>query len=945
MLSHWLIGRDKEVTLLRELVADVTAGTGGAVMVEGEQGIGKTALLRGALADAAAAGCNVVYAAADELHQNLPLGLMTEWSGAVGSLAGLVDEPGDVSRLLVATNPTLAAVERLLARVDRECAAGPVVLVTEDLHWADEASVLAWRRLSRAAEQLPLLVAASCRPAPVRADLTQARRGLVARGRPVVSLRPLSAGEVAELVTRIAGGTPGPRLAELVGRAGGNPLYVRELLDSLIREGHVGVTGEHAELIADSDPTGVPDSLLGVISERFEPLRDVVLRVLRWAAVLGQEFSVTELETVTGQKADALAEVVAEAAAAGIIAEAGQRLVFQHGLVRQVLLERMAQSERARLHLRAGRALALAGARPEQVAAQVIAAPSFTQGWVRDWLAQTAPLLIYRAPNLAADLLRRVLADWPAARGWRYEELQQALVTVAFLLSSHDEAEQVGLRLIASTADQDRAAEVTWLVAYTLERSGRRADAIAMVERALARPGAGKAEIARLLSLRAVILAMVGRLDEAELDAHQALTAAEELGDRFASGYALHAMSTACMLRPDQEGTLRNIDRALAVIGDDRRTADLRVLLLANRAGPLSKMDRQAEALDTVRQALTLAERTGATRLGQIRVSLAFRYFSLGQWDDALTELELAADQPGSDNFHLRVHGLFALIAVHRDETAAAARHLEALADVRMHDAGLRAHAVSLLGARAREAERAGDVAGAIAVLAPYLDTEVASDIPELYELMPLLTRLARANGDAATATAACAVALAAAEREPLPIKKAAADHCRGLVADKPEPVLAAAEYHKSAGRLLDRGVALEDAAVLLGCAGDTKEARAAFTEALALYEALSATSDIKRAAERLDRLGISRGRHVHRFAAQPTGWSALTPTELKIAYLIADGLSNPDIAAELFLSRNTVQTHVSHILAKLAAHSRVAIVREALRQRAGAPASCPPNR
>jgi predicted ATPase len=111
------------------------------------------------------------------------------------------------------------------------------------------------------------------------------RRDLIARGGTAVSLGPLSAGEVAELVQRMTEGRPGARLAGLVGRAGGNPLYVRELVDALIRDGQVRVTDEDAELTAGNDPTGVPDSLTAVISTRLGSLSDDVRRVLRLAAV------------------------------------------------------------------------------------------------------------------------------------------------------------------------------------------------------------------------------------------------------------------------------------------------------------------------------------------------------------------------------------------------------------------------------------------------------------------------------------------------------------------------------------------------------------------------------------------------------------------------------------------------------------------------------------
>jgi hypothetical protein len=219
MAQDWLVGRDAELSLLRQLAERVGAGQGGAVLVEGEQGIGKTALLRAGLADAGTAGCQVAWAAADELGRRFPLRLMAECLGVrnLGEWAGPEAGPA-----VPAGDPVVAGVEWLLALVDRWCAQGPVVVVAEDLQWADEASVLVWHRLSRAAGQMPLLLAGSLRPAPGREDLAVARQRLVARGGSVVPLGPLGAVEVAELAGRLVGGRPGRRLAG-VRRSGGRP--------------------------------------------------------------------------------------------------------------------------------------------------------------------------------------------------------------------------------------------------------------------------------------------------------------------------------------------------------------------------------------------------------------------------------------------------------------------------------------------------------------------------------------------------------------------------------------------------------------------------------------------------------------------------------------------------------------------------------------------------
>ena len=185
-----------------------------------------------------------------------------------------------------------------------------------------------------------------------------------------------------------------------------------------------------------------------------------------------------------------LIDVVDVSLGAGVVAEAGPVFRFRHGLVRQVLYERMSAELRSALHARTARALADAGARPGRVAAQ-LGAVQHTPGteveaWVVDWLAAAAPALTYLAPAVAADLLRDVLAELPATDS-RREDLEASLVTVAFLLLRHDEVERVGLRLLTQARDPDRAAEMTWMVGYTLMRTGRPAEASVTVREALGR--------------------------------------------------------------------------------------------------------------------------------------------------------------------------------------------------------------------------------------------------------------------------------------------------------------------------------------------------------------------------------------------------------------------------------------------------------------------------
>ena len=176
-----LVGRDSEMTLLTGLVRDLARGRGGSVLIEGEPGIGKSALVRAATAVASEAGCEVFWGAGDELGQALPLlpfldGLRVREPSVNqrrNTIVGLLR--GEVTAGRGTDVPAVLA-EQLLALVAEECAVRPTVLVIDDLQWADQASITLWGRLARAARQVPLLLVGMTRPVPHRDDVLALRR-------------------------------------------------------------------------------------------------------------------------------------------------------------------------------------------------------------------------------------------------------------------------------------------------------------------------------------------------------------------------------------------------------------------------------------------------------------------------------------------------------------------------------------------------------------------------------------------------------------------------------------------------------------------------------------------------------------------------------------------------------------------------------------------------
>lgn len=921
------------MALLGKLVADVAAGTGGTLLVEGEEGSGKTALLGAGLAGAAAAGCAVAWAAADEITRSVPFGLAAEWRDQLLANAGLV------------------AGESMAELVSRQCAVTPLILVAENLHWADEASALVVSELGQAARRLPLLVVASRRP------LASAGGGAhrAVRDWPVLPLHPLPPPAAAELLERLAGGRPGPRLAELARQAGGNPLYLRKLIGALVEGGQIQAQAGQAELPAETGPDGafpLPADLAGLARARAAELGETESKILRSATLLDPEFAIRDLAVITGQDPGELRDVVSAAASARILSITGHRAAFCHGVLRRALYEGMPRSVRTALHSQAARALADADGEPSLVAAQLAAMPEARQEWAADWLTRAAPALLREAPGLAATLLRRILAELPDTDP-RRERLQTAQAEAAFLLDQQEEAERVGSYVLARTRDADRAGAVSWFLAYGLLRDGRAGEAAELAAAALRRPGLSEPRGARLEAVRVLARAELepGNApgpgpgnrtppEDAEAQAAAALARAERAGDALGAALALQALAHARLLRLDHAARLEMLDQALATAGAETaagaeaRAAGLELQLLTRRSEALRLVGRPAEALETAERATAEAERSG--RLTWLaRGELAAAYFTAGRWDEAIAQLDLTPDRAMPAWHRLLVRGYRALIAVSRDDAEGIRAFAGQPRDVAPQDFRGRMNAVALLRARALATERAGRASEAAGHLAEILDQPWAGVLCLVGEVLPLLTRLALAGGASAVADAAAdaaAEAVTAVRPERMPVLTAIADHCRGLVTGDPALVLSAASGYESGRGPHDRAQALEDAADLLAYQGEAAAARARLRDAICLYTDLGAHWDIRRAEARLRARGVRRPHHRGRQAepAAPTGWETLTPTERKVAGLVAGGQSNPEIAAELLVSARTVQTHVSHILAKLGARSRAEIAGKA---------------
>jgi DNA-binding CsgD family transcriptional regulator len=903
------------------------------VLIEGEPGIGKSALVRAAVTGAPEVGCQVFWGAGDELGQALPLlpfldGLQVREHSANPRRTTIVQLLRGEVAADRGTNVPAVLAEQLLALVTEQCAVRPTVLVVDDLQWADQASVTLWGRLARSARQVPLLLVGMMRPAPQRDDLLALRRagGNAAR----LQLAGLSEVAVADLVATLAGGKPDRNLLRFADGAAGNPLYLIELVAALARSSGLTLTEAGAAEMASGS---APSSLSAAIADRLGFVAGPVREVLRAAALLGTDFAVPDLAVVLGRSVADLIPAVDEACAVGVLAESGQGLGFRHPLIRAALYDEMPTPVRAAWHRDAGRALAEAGASADRVARQMLRAVGEPgrgtepmDEWMLNWLVRTADPLIAHAPGVAAELLTRAVASSPADSahyGWLASRLADAL----YRMGDRPAAEQVANRALEHATEPDLLVDLHWTLAQCRMLAGLSAESLATLDRALASSGISARHRARLLVLAARTHSNLGEVDKAGRVATSALAAASEAGDNWAMGWALHVLALVTSVQGRMADALPLFDRALTVTQADPALTDLRLLLQINKAVTLGNLDRYEEALAAAGQARDLADQVGTTfRLAQAHCALGQLLFQTGRWDDALAEVGMVHEdlkEPAGACCDL---GIAAVIGFHRGEVDAARRQLAAAAP---HAERLGHRLITSLAlARSLDCEHDGALPEALAPLTEAFNGN-PEEVEEIEDLLPAAVRLASETGDSSTARALAGQAAALAAESKIPHRQANALYCRGLLDHDAPRLMAAAERYENAGRPLLRAKALEAAAEHFVDTGDRGQARDAFTQAVEVYTGLGAAADVARVQATFRAHGIRRGPHAKHRRAR-SGWDSLTATEIKVAAFVQEGLSNPEIAARLMLSRRTVATHVSHILKKLDVHSRTDIAREA---------------
>ncbi len=919
-----MVGRRAELATLEAAARRAAVdGRGSAAVVVGEPGIGKTHLLEAFAEAANDLGLGVFAASAYELERRRPFGVLVDalgvrpgveesWRARVAARLDAQATGGDPAGFLIG--------EEIVALVDELCTRGPTALVLDDVQWVDPASLGLIARLCRVAPQQRLMVVLSVRPPPRPDDVTRLVTGIRAADGVELTVGPLADDEVAELAAAVVGAPPGDSLWPLLRRTGGSPLFVRELIAGLRADGALRIDGDRVETTA----TGIPASLSVAVRHRLAQLDPTTMEMLRLAAVLGGPFTLPQLGHVTGRRPVELYATVETALEAGVLRDDEGRLRFTHEVIRATLYDDIPHAVRIGLHRDMAGALDAAGAPALEVAEHYLRCATPGDRQVVQGLRQAATTIARQSPAAAADLLDRAAALLPSVDPERPALAQERARYLAAGGRAVD-AEALCRELLQSGAEPGAERPIRRILASALLAQSRMTEALDEARWLAAGSVPESAGWARATAALSYALLTAGQLTEAEHTARQ-MTERADVVEPSAVFTACMTLAVACRFRARGGEALMYLDRAAEMAGGlPRQVVDQNPVGMW-RALVLLDLDRLDEALVAARRGRAAAEEAGVSwALANYGFATASTLYARGDVDDAVAEyragMDLAADL--GTGWRLSAYGGLASIAVRRDDldgatglVAEGEAYLRRTGDQPQLQLFLRAKA-ELLEAQGRPAEALAELVG---VWWPLVRGDVLGSVPFF---ATDVVRLAVAEGDDELAAAMLAAARTAAERMGTSTSEATVLRCHGIIHHDPDAFVAAADAVADNPRPLARAGAHEDAGVALTTIGRPEDARSHLVAALDAYELLGAVRDVDRVDATARRIGVRRGQRGRRSRPRH-GWDSLTTTERRVADLVASGLSNPVIAERMFLSRRTIQTHVSHILTKTGLSSRI---------------------
>lgn len=912
--TNLMRGRDTEWDLVRRLLDGTRRGKGGLLLLEGDPGLGKSLLLSAAADAASADGFVLVTSAGEEPSRLMPLAPL------LGSHAGLDGTAG--RRRWPAGNAR--------ARLEELASCGPVLVSLDDLQWADPAAVRALRTLPGLLAPYPISWVLARRTQGVSPESELLFAALEHEGASRARLRPLVTEAQVAVMTDVLGAVPDAGLIERAACADGNPFVLTEFLRGLVDENGIRTTDGHASLIS----CRVPRRFQSALQNRLTRLASLTRQMLQTGAVLGRSFRLEDVAEMLRESPGSLLASVEEALAARVVITTPDAITFTHELVWQVITDAVPQAVRQALDRQAGEMLLSRQGSAVPAAHHLLAAAHDGDPLILAGLDRATAQVLRSSPQAAAELATRALELAPAAGP---EKLAHTVTAVRVLTAAgwSEKATRLAQSALAGPIEAQASAPLRCALASLHAISGCPAEALAEARNIIADPvlPPGVRNDANI----ALLQALTGLRDnqQARQVARAILTGPP--GQR--GEVAVAALLALSLVTWDAGEASEALDLAAEAVRREtswppRGHGFHPDLFLASKLIDIHRLTEAEAIMNSIDRMIAPAPISWCTASpGILRARIAL---AAGQLDQAAAEAGWALAHTGAIGVGLHssiIRSTLATVALRQGNLRTAAQQIQHLPSPVSHFMSAYEAARNSLAAAQVEEAHSGPSA-AMNRLAGLYD-----DIGKHHYLLmsdpasaPWLVRAALAASEPERATTVTAAIIAIQQRNPVvPIYRACAEHAQGLLESDRACLTQAVARHEDPWT---RASAAEDLGVLLAGAEGRDDAVGYLDAAVQGYGGAGADRDAGRIRRRLRRLGVRR-RHAAAARRPLTGWDSLTDAERSTSELVARGLTNKQVAAELFISVHTVAFHLRQVFGKLGIRSRVELPRAA-RERSG---------
>ena len=920
-----LRGRDDELDQATAVLrAAVDSGRAGAVIIRGRPGGGKSRLLDAVVDTAVGQGLHVLRGTGDADATTMPMAPLLQ--AILRGPTPLMDR-ASVQDALRNEEVRYILIQDIAEALEGAARTGAVVVAVDDLQFCDTTTLFALRVLAEQLIAEPVVWLVAVRD-PVT-DETVARtidrlQQLESR---TVHASPVPLAAAIDIAVDVIGANLDANLRTMVARAEGEVLDLVETLRGLVDEHRIEIQDGEATLTDTTVPTRLRDS----VNRRLALLTPLAIDAVSAAAVVGRRFSPQVIAALLHQPLREITQALRRAEKVRIVAEVDdERFAFRHDLIREAIELTLTPAVRRELRRAAVDIQLSRGMSVVEVAGAL--ADSAEPGDVEaaDLLEQAAEETAAMDPSNSADLLGRA-AELAGGDPARRDHLVARQVSMLWQAGRAVDAHELGERALVAGLEPVHEAEIRLGLArvasqHSYTEAGHQSNA------ALALPALPEGLRAQLLAASSVAKIVTHDFEGLDRDLASGLDLARSAGERMSEASLLATRSTltfydmqwatafelaeqgqrvaadtsveTSMWAPNSlwvailrgvtgfpEDALTLVDREIAYATAHHQGAAMSLLMMV-RARILLEAGRLSDAQSEADAVLIMTDWRERNSVADFTVNFVLRRVALYTGDpDALRRSEVGTSQ--------MMQSLVTSVRRPGNWLAALAADADGNLDLAM---SLTAEGAAVYGER-------GD----------------AFTIDPADE--PLFARMAgRAGRPDLAARAAEYTELRAARNPTFPLLAAIARHTRGLVDDDPDALADAVTLFAGTQRPLARAAALEDAG-RVNAGRDI--AVVLLDEAHDIYRAAGAHRDAARIRQRLRALGVRRA--APRRAGAGDVLADLTPSELGVVKLVARGATNREVAAELFLSPHTVNSHLRHAFTKLGIRSRVELARIAV--------------